>query len=170
MQTHNGGQFCKTRQRNPTPDGFSLTLEEDGMDNNHNQETFGWVALPSTENDENGVLAGLHYQALNLQPVTDQPFDAPLAGAFRSAPAVFGSIASFNGGDPSALRRTETTTGSLQLFIEEETVRCRCICCPTCPDCMAVECCLTRVLTLPHAASAPTRSRSTPAKLSRCLS
>ena len=30
MHSHNGGDFCKTRQRAVSPTGFQITLEEDG--------------------------------------------------------------------------------------------------------------------------------------------
>ena len=118
IQSHNGGDFCKTRQRNASPNGFQITMEEDGYDTRHKQETYGWVALPAAT----GVLGPLHYQALNTpDAVTHTPYPVPLSGGFRTAPAIFASMQTFDGGDPSALRRTDTSTTSVSVFVEEET-------------------------------------------------
>jgi hypothetical protein len=46
VQTINGPQFVKTRQRNADRSGFDIRLEEDGLDLRHNRERVGWVSLP----------------------------------------------------------------------------------------------------------------------------
>ena len=123
IQSHNGGDFCKTRQRNVAPTGFQVTMEEDGGDpgavQSHKQETYGWVALPGGT----GVFgASLHYQALNTpDAVTHVPYDVALAGPFRVDPVIFAAMATFDGGDPSSMRRTSTSATSVTLFVEEET-------------------------------------------------
>ena len=118
IQSHNGGDFCKTRQRNASPNGFQITMEEDGVDTSHKQELYGWVALPAAT----GVFGALHYEAvLTPDAVTHAPYQVALSGAFRSAPAIFASMQTFDGGDPSALRRTDTSAASVSLFVEEET-------------------------------------------------
>ena len=49
-------------------------------------------------------------------------YDVALAGAFRAAPVVFASMASFNGGDPSSMRISgRPSATSVSLFVEEET-------------------------------------------------
>ena len=135
IQTHNGGQFCKTRQRNASPTGFQITLEEDGADDAHYQETFGWLAMEPTWGvaQLNAVdydcdadhchRPQLRYMALNTpNAVTHEPYDVDFSAAgFSEIPAVFGSMLTFNGGDPAALRRLETTASGSQIFVEEET-------------------------------------------------
>jgi hypothetical protein len=119
IQSHNGGQFCKTRQQNPSSTGFQVTVEEDNTDNNHNPEVLGWAAFASGS----GTLGALRYQAINTpMAVTHELYEVDFAsGGFTVPPAVFGSIATMQGGDPSALRRTSTTASSVQIFVEEET-------------------------------------------------
>ena len=49
VMTVGGGHFVKTRQRAVDANGFDVRLEEEGVDDNHNPETVGWVALPAQQ-------------------------------------------------------------------------------------------------------------------------
>ena len=60
IQTHTGGDWVKTRHQSLSPNGFQVRMEEDGQDTAHNQETIGWLVLPSGS----GTLGGLAYEAM----------------------------------------------------------------------------------------------------------
>ena len=111
--------------------GFQITLEEDiGLaigpaalledHRSHPQEKYGWIAMPA---GAGGTLGTLRYEAIvSSDPgVTHEPFTVAFRAAFATEPAVFGSAMTLNGGDTIALRRTATTAGSVEIFVEEES-------------------------------------------------
>jgi hypothetical protein len=132
IQSHVGGDFVKTRQQQVGLMGFQTKLEEDGVEAHpaHKQEVIGWIALPAGT----GVLPGsgsqfarVQYEAISTPvQVTHEPYDVAFAQPFGEPPAmtsaaIFGSMATTNGGDPASLRRTTTTPMGVQIFVEEET-------------------------------------------------
>lgn len=119
IQTHTGGDFVSTRHQRVTPTGFQLKMEEDGQDTGHNQETIGWIALPVGT----GNLGGLAYEAIvTPAAVTHEPYDISFSTRFRGTPALFGSMATFNGPDPCHLRQfSPVSDRGAQVFVEEDT-------------------------------------------------
>jgi hypothetical protein len=119
IQTHTGSDWVNTRHQSITAGGFQLKMEEDGQDTAHNQETIGWIALPVGT----GTLGGLTYEAI-LTPaaVTHEPYDIAFSARFRGTPALFGSMATYNGGDPAHLRQfSPVSDRGAQVFVEEDT-------------------------------------------------
>ena len=119
IQTHGGGNWVKTRHRNVQSDRFDVRLEEEGLDAGHNQETIGWIAFPAGT----GTIGGLVYEAVSTgDVVTHNAYDQAFTASFADWPGLFGSIASFDGADPSHLRMNGLNTDSnANIFVEEET-------------------------------------------------
>lgn len=94
-------------------------MEEDGLDNGHNQETFGFLVM----NRGTGTLGSVKYEAIaTLSNVNEEPYLIRFVSPFVGVPGLFGSIATFNGGDPSHLRqRTPVSPSRASIFIEEES-------------------------------------------------
>ena len=86
IQSHTGNDWCKTRQRSVSNDGFNLKVEEDGLDVGHNTEMFGWVAITAGT----GRIAGTVYEAIvTPDAVTHDPYDLRFSAGFRSPPGLF---------------------------------------------------------------------------------
>eukprot|EP01046_Picozoa_sp_COSAG06_P006021 COSAG06_NODE_277_length_18559_cov_3291.783207_1_plen_1033_part_10 len=120
IQSHTGGDWVKTRQRSITTVGFEIKQEEDGLDVGHNTEVYGWIAMPAGS----GSMSGVAYEAIRTpDAVTHEPFTVPFSQSFGgAAPAVFGSMQTFDGGDPSHLRLSSALAASgVDVFVEEET-------------------------------------------------
>ena len=120
IQSHTGGDWVKTRQRTVTTQGFQVKQEEDGLDIGHNTEVYGWIAMPAGV----GAMTGVSYEAiLTPDAVTHNPYTVAFTGSFGGAPpAVFGSMQTFDGGDPSHLRlNTSPQVAGVDIFVEEET-------------------------------------------------
>lgn len=121
VQTDNGNQFVRTRQRNASPNGFQVTMEEEEALRNsgHARETIGWLAMDSGSGDWDE----LTYQASSTgDAVTQRWYELDLEN-FATTPNLMGSIASYDGADPSGLRYREITgaNGStIEIKIEED--------------------------------------------------
>jgi hypothetical protein len=121
VQTDNDTQFVRTRQRNATADGFSLTLEEEEAlrTSGHGTESVGWLAISSSS----GKWDGLNYQAKNLGDVVNHNWYTLDLSNFATTPNLLASIASYDEQDPVGLRyrNIKTTTGSsTQIKLEED--------------------------------------------------
>ena len=119
VQTNNGDQFVRTRQKGSSVDGFRLTMEEEEAlkYSGHNSETVGWLAIESG----GGSWSGLDYQAGSMGAKIDHNFDTISFGqTFDETPNLLASISSFNGGDSAGLRYKNLGTSSVQLKVEED--------------------------------------------------
>eukprot|EP01045_Picozoa_sp_COSAG04_P000894 COSAG04_NODE_26_length_37184_cov_14.641149_14_plen_525_part_00 len=119
IQTHTGDDWVKTRHQSVTPLGFQVRMEEDGLDNGHNTEMFGYFAVPRGV----GSTGFLTYEAIvTPNEVTEQPYDISFTAGFTAPPSVFANMATIHGTDPSQMRLTGLpTTMGATMFIEEET-------------------------------------------------
>ena len=119
LQTHTGGNWVKTRQRNVASTGMQAKMEEDASDNGHNTEIFGWFAMPAGS----GTIGGLTYEAIKTpNAVTHNPYDISFSATFGAAPALFTHMQTTNGGDPSHMRLdSDVSTSGATVFVEEET-------------------------------------------------
>ena len=121
VQTNNEHQFVRTRQRNASIDGFSVTMEEEEALKNsgHASETIGWLAIDSGSGDWDG----LTYQADSTgDAVTQKWYELDLEN-FTNTPNLLGSIASYDGRDPSGLRYREiggANGSTIEIKIEED--------------------------------------------------
>ena len=77
-------------------------MEEDGLDPGHNPEIMAYIALPKGT----GSFGTVQFEAIATQSnVMERPYSIRFRSPFVGVPGLFGSIASFNGGDPSHLRQ-----------------------------------------------------------------
>ena len=103
MQSHTGGDWAKTRHQNVDENGFEIKMEEDGLDIGHNQELYGFMAISQGV----GTIGSLNYEAIvTPDAVTHNPYTVDFTNQFSDPPALFGSIHTFDGPDPSHLRQT----------------------------------------------------------------
>ena len=109
----------KTRHRDVSSSGFYVRLEEEEMDAGHVTEVIGWLAVQPGA----GEFFGLQYEAIKTaDAVTHLEYSVAFSsGGFDVVPGILGSIASFDGGDPSHLRMEGLPTRThANIFIEEE--------------------------------------------------
>ena len=128
VQTSNGGDFVRTREKDITNAGFSLAMEEEEKLKNsgHVEENIGWLAIKTGVGDLNGDnLTGMTYQAgytgdnvtHNWQTVDFQD------NLFSETPNLIASLASYDGPDSAGLRYRGLSSQGLQIKVEEDTSR-----------------------------------------------
>ena len=119
VQTQNDSQFVTTRQRTPSVDGFSLTMQEEEALKNSDRgaENIGWLAIePGT-----GSIGDLSYQADSTgDRVTHRWQTIDLDDSFAESPYVLASLASYDGGDTATLRHRSSNNNLVQVRVEEE--------------------------------------------------
>ena len=119
VQTNNGNQFVRTRQRQASVDGFRLSMEEEEALKNscHATETVGWLAIESGTGD----WGGLQYQAGHTgNLVNHRGYNLNFDADFDSEPHLFASLASYNGGDSSGLRYRNLNNTQVNIIVEED--------------------------------------------------
>ena len=119
VQTDNDPQFVRTRQKQASVDGFSLSMEEEEALNNsgHATETVGWLAIESGQ----GNWGELEYQAGHTgNSVNHQGYDLNFSQDFSNEPHLLASLASFNGSDSAGLRYQNLSDTSVRIIVEEE--------------------------------------------------
>ncbi|MEM7590089.1 MAG: hypothetical protein AAF383_00960 [Cyanobacteria bacterium P01_A01_bin.83] len=122
VQTDNGSDFVRTRQRNTSLDGFQVAMEEEEAFNNsgHAQETVGWMAISEGSGNwsQNNYLAGATGNTIDHKWHT-----IDFSDQFSQPPAFLASIATYNGGDSSGLRSNNLDKAQIDIKIEEDTTR-----------------------------------------------
>ena len=119
VQTKNGSQFVRTRQKSSSVDGFQLTMEEEEAlkHSGHKTETLGWLAIEPGSGSWNG----LEYQAERTGVDIDHTWDTiSFEPTFDTAPNLLASLSSFRGGDSAGLRYRNLDTAEVQLKVEED--------------------------------------------------
>ena len=119
VQTNNGSQFVRTRQKSSSVDGFELTMEEeeDLKYSRHKTETIGWLALAPGSSSWNGF----DYQAGRTGIEIDHTWDSiDFEPTFDNAPNLLASLSSFRGEDPAGLRYNSLDAAGVQLKVEED--------------------------------------------------
>ena len=125
VQTDNGRDFVRTRQRNTNADGFQLTMQEEEAFNNsgHNQETVGWLAISAGSGNwsQNSYKVGTTGDSFNHNWNT---IDFGRTFSQSPQPPVFlASIATYDGSDPSGLRYSQLSNDEVKIKIEEDTTK-----------------------------------------------
>ena len=120
VQTDNGKDFVNTRQRNTSTSGFQITMQEEEARNNygHANETVGWFAIDAGNGDwsQNNYLAGQTGDRINQEWKT-----VDFKNNFSEPPIFLASTATFNGGDPVALRYSNLSNNRVQIKLQEDT-------------------------------------------------
>ena len=119
VQTKNGGQFVRTRQKFSSVDGFELTMEEEEAlkHSGHKTETLGWLAIEPGSGSWNG----LKYQAERTGAKIDHTWDkVSFEPSFDTVPNLLASLSSFEGSDSAGLRYRNLDVAKVQLKVEED--------------------------------------------------
>ena len=122
VQTDNGADFVKTRQKPASVDGFELTMEEEEALKNtgHATETVGWLAIEPGA----GSFGDLQYQADTTGRAINHNFsEVEFDFAFDNDPALLASVSSYYGADPVGLRYQDLSASSVSLMLQEDTSR-----------------------------------------------
>ncbi len=120
VQTDNGGEFVRTRQRNNNSRGFQVKMEEEEALNNsgHANETLGWLAISAGKGEWNGHR---FYGGKTENSVTDKWHTINFEHKFSGSPQFLASIATYDGADPAGLRYQNLKNNQVQVKVEEDT-------------------------------------------------
>ena len=120
VQTDNGKDFVSTRQKNTDTSGFQITMQEEEAFNNsgHATETVGWFAIDGGNGNwsQNNYLAGQTGNRINHEWKTIN-----FKNNFSKPPIFLASTATFDGGDPVALRYSNLSNDRVQIKLQEDT-------------------------------------------------
>lgn len=118
VQTQNGPDWLKTRQRNISAGSFQLALEqEEAATVAHGADTVGWLALSSGQ----GTWNGRAYEASTTATNVNHGWrTVSFTQSFTQAPRFLGAIATYNDADHAGLRRHNVSASGINLKIEEE--------------------------------------------------
>ncbi len=120
VQSINGGDWVRTRQRFASDNGFQLAMEEEELlqRSGHTVEEVGWLAFGSGS----GTWDGLAYTAGHTDDLINHSFSGiEFNQGFTEAPGFLAQIASYDGADPAGLRFQGLSADGVQIKIEEET-------------------------------------------------
>ena len=122
VQSYNGGDFVRTRQRNDSADGFQFALEEEErkLNTRHLTETVGYVAITPGA----GTINGLDYTVGSTPDAVDHNwYNLDFDADFQSSPNFLAQLASYDGNNSAGLRYRNLTGDRVQVFVEEDTSR-----------------------------------------------
>jgi serine protease len=116
IQTRNGGDPIVTRNRDVSTAGFEFTMQEEEARGGHYSETGGWLAVePGT-----GTLDGKSFEAGTVSSVDENWTTISFSGSYTD-PVFLADMQTTNGGDTCNLRYRNLGSGSVEVFVEEET-------------------------------------------------
>ena len=122
LQTSHGSDWVVQRLRHVNPSGFQARQQEDGIDDRNLSNVLGWVVFGKGVGwfDVHSQRL-LDFQAIRTNDdLTHIPRSIPFAGEFSQVPAIFGTLQTLRGGDPSHLRYSAKGVGACTMFVEEE--------------------------------------------------
>ncbi len=120
VQSYNGGDFVRTRQRDDSQSGFRLSLEEEErkLSGGHLTETVGYVAIDSGS----GSINGLDYTVGSTpDKVNHRWYDLDFDNNFAREPNFLAQLASYDGPNSAGLRYRNLTDEGVQVFVEDDT-------------------------------------------------
>ncbi len=126
VQTNNDPHWVKTRQTNvamtdAATTGFNVALEEDQAQTApHGTETIGWLAIDAGEGSWDGHT---YAAALTENSINSNWRTIEFKVEFTSAPLFVGALATYNNGDPAAVRYQSLTASGVQVRVEEDTTQ-----------------------------------------------
>jgi len=92
--------------------------EDDGGDNTHATETIGWVAFTAGTGTNNGSL----FEIASVSNVDENPDTINFTQAYTGSPLFIAWLQSYNDDDPAGVRYDNLAAGSVDIFVEEDTV------------------------------------------------
>ena len=119
VQTDNGTQFVRTRQKGKSVDEFELSLESEEAlkSSGHATETVGWLAMETGS----GSWSGFDYTTGSTAEVIDHTWDTVSFGqTFSATPNILASLSSYVGADPAGLRYRNLGSSQVQFKVEED--------------------------------------------------
>jgi len=119
IQTTNGAPLMQTRYLATSASSVLLALElQEQTTTQSVQETVGYFAIePGT-----GTWSGLTYEAaVTSNAVTNAWYQVSYGRAFESAPSLLTSLSTYDSGDNSRVRYTNSSGTGVQLKVEEDT-------------------------------------------------
>jgi len=116
VQTRNGGDPIVTRNRNVSTAGFDVTFQEEEARGGHYSETVGWLAVePGT-----GTLDGKSFEAGTVSSVDENWTTISFSQSYTD-PVFLADVQTDNGMNTANLRYRNLGSGSVEVFVEEET-------------------------------------------------
>ena len=119
VQTNNGSDFVRTRQKDASASGFSLAMEEEeALNTAHDKETLGWMAISPGKGSWNG----LSYQAGSTgDRVTHNWSMLQFDNSFDQPPQLLASLATYDGSDSAGIRYRNLNGQGVEMMVEEDT-------------------------------------------------
>ncbi|WP_172657309.1 hypothetical protein [Myxosarcina sp. GI1] len=121
VQTNNGSDFVRTRQKNTSASGFSLAMEEEeALKTFHPTETLGWMAISPGKGSWNG----LSYQAGNTgNRITHKWSTLNFSNSFDRAPQFLASLSTYDGSDSAGIRYRNLNSQAVEIMVEEDSAK-----------------------------------------------
>jgi pimeloyl-ACP methyl ester carboxylesterase len=119
VQTHNDSDFVRTRIKDRSGDGFSISLEEEeaNLSTGHQAETIGYLAMSIGA----GTWSGLKYQAGKTgERMTDDWSKIDFSDDLSQAPNFLASLATYEESDPAGLRYRALSEDGVEVKLEED--------------------------------------------------
>lgn len=119
IQTFNGADFSRSRQKAATANGVDIGIQEQDslIGSGHTTETMGYVAIEAGT----GQWSGLDYEVGLTGNFVDHTFDTLNFSGIDMGPQLIASVASYNGADAVGLRYQNLGSSSVQLKLREDT-------------------------------------------------
>lgn len=119
VQTDNGSDFVRTRQKDTSALGFSVAMEEEeALNTFHPTETLGWMAISPGKGSWNG----LSYQAGNTgNRVTHNWSTLEFDNSFEREPMLLASLGTYDGSDSAGIRYRNLSGQRVEMMVEEDT-------------------------------------------------
>lgn len=118
VQTFNGSDFVRTRQRHANANSFQVALEEEEalLDTPHANERVGYLAIESSV----VTWSGNPYQAGFFGGFDEEFNRLDFSPIFGNTPEFLGALGSYNGVDPAGLRYQNLGTSGVEVKVEED--------------------------------------------------
>ncbi len=118
--TASGSDAVVTRQRNASPTGFQVVMQEQESKGPHVTETIYWIAWTPGS----GTIGGATPFAAGMQSGVGNGFDAvAFPSPFAGTPCFLADMQSFQGSDTAGLRYRALTATGVEVQVDEEQSR-----------------------------------------------
>jgi hypothetical protein len=116
-QTRNGSQPIVTRQRDVSPSGLDVKVQEAEANGTHNTERVGYIAIDPGA----GSFGGISFEAGTTGDVVTHDWQqVSFGGSYGGSPGFLAAMQTYAGPDASELRYRNLTSDSAEIRVEEE--------------------------------------------------